>query len=290
MGLRAKFNLVMLVAFLVGLGLAGAVSYTMVVANARTQVLHEAAIMNGQASAMARFTANEISPLLVGQFSRRFLPQAIPAWATQTNFRDLQQQFPDYSYRAVVVNPTNPADLPNAWQSEIIQSLQRDPATKELVTERQSPTGLILSVSKPIVITDPGCLQCHSTPAAAPPSMVDLYGSEHGFGWQLNQVMGAQIVSVPMEVPLARARQTLVIFMAELAIVFAVMLVLLNLMLHYIIIRPVRLISAGALEVSMGNMESPEVVVRGKDEIASLAVSFNRMHRSLANALKMLDE
>lgn len=290
MGLRAKFNLVMLVAFLLGLGLAGAVSYTMVFANARAQVLHEAAIMNGQASAMARFTANEISPLLVGQFSRRFLPQAIPAWATQTNFRDLQQQFPDYSYRAVVVNPTNPADLPNAWQSDIIQSLQRDPAIKELVTERQSPTGPILSVSKPIVITDPGCLQCHSTPAVAPPSMVDLYGSEHGFGWKLNQVLGAQIISVPMEVPLSRARQTFVIFMTELAIVFAVMMVLLNLMLHYIIIRPVRQISAGALEVSMGNMESPEVVVRGRDEIASLAVSFNRMHRSLANALKMLDE
>jgi HAMP domain-containing protein len=64
----------------------------------------------------------------------------------------------------------------------------------------------------------------------------------------------------------------------------------LNLMLHYIIIRPVRRISAGALEVSMGKLDAPEVVVAGKDEISSLAVSFNRMHRSLANALKMLDD
>ncbi len=69
MGLRAKFNLVMLVAFLIGLGLAGTLSYSLVFENARNQVLHEAAIMNGQASAMGRFTANEISPLLVSQFS-----------------------------------------------------------------------------------------------------------------------------------------------------------------------------------------------------------------------------
>jgi protein-histidine pros-kinase len=62
------------------------------------------------------------------------------------------------------------------------------------------------------------------------------------------------------------------------------------LLLYYIIIRPVRRISAGALEVSMGNMDAPEVVVRGNDEIASLAVSFNRMRRSVANALKLLDE
>lgn len=290
MGLRAKFNLVMLLAFLVGLGLAGAVSYTMVFANARTQVLHEAAIMNGQASAMSRFTVNEISPLLVGQFNRRFLPQSVPAWATQTTFRDVQQQFPDYSYRAVVVNPTNPADTPSDWQSGIITALQREPATKELVTERETPSGKILSVSKPIIVTDPNCLQCHSTPAAAPASMVDLYGSERGFGWKLNEVIGAQIVSVPMAVPLERARQTFVVFMTELTIVFAVMIVVLNLMLHYIIIRPVRRISAGALEVSMGKLDAPEVVVTGKDEIASLAVSFNRMHRSLANALKMLDD
>jgi HAMP domain-containing protein len=290
MGLRAKFNLVMLLAFLVGLGLAGAVSYTMVFASARTQVLHEAAILNGQASAMARFTVNEISPLLVGQFNRRFLPQSVPAWATQTTFRDVQQQFPNYSYRAVVVNPTNPADIPNDWQSGIIATLQREPATKELVTERETPTGKILSVSKPIIVTDPNCLQCHSTPAAAPASMIDLYGSERGFGWKLNEVIGAQIVSVPMAVPLERARQTFVVFMTELTIVFAVMIVVLNLMLHYIIIRPVRRISAGALEVSMGKLDAPEVVVAGKDEISSLAVSFNRMHRSLANALKMLDD
>ena len=68
------------------------------------------------------------------------------------------------------------------------------------------------------------------------------------------------------------------------------MMVLLNVLLQIMIIRPVRRISAGANEVSMGNMDAPEVVVRGKDEIASLAASFNRMRRSLANALKMLGE
>jgi HAMP domain-containing protein len=32
------------------------------------------------------------------------------------------------------------------------------------------------------------------------------------------------------------------------------------------------------------------VILRGRDEIASLAASFNRMRRSLANALRMLGE
>ena len=288
MGLRAKFNLVMLVAFLVGLGLAGLLSYTLVNRNALHQVLNEADILDGQATAMAEYTANEIAPLLVSQFSRRFLPQSIPAWATQTNFRSLQQQMPDYSFRAVVFNPTNPADSPADWQANIIETLKHQPGLKRLITERDTPTGRILSVSHPIIITNPACLECHSTPAAAPATMIDLYGSNNGFGWKLNQVLGAQIVSVPMSVPFDRANRTFVSVMAGLAVVFVVMMVLLNLLLHFVIIRPVRNISARATEVSMGNMDAPEVVVRGKDEIASLAESFNRMRRSLANALKLL--
>jgi protein-histidine pros-kinase len=290
MGLKAKFNLVMLIAFLAGLGLAGGMFYTLVNRNALSQVLTEAEILDAQASALSQYTEDEIVPLLVSQFSRRFLPQSVPAWATQTNFRRLQQELPDYSFRAVVVNPTNPADTPSDWQANIIEALQRQPGLKQLITERDTPTGRILSLSHPIIITNPACLQCHSIPANAPATMIDLYGPKNGFGWKMNEVIGAQIVSVPMSVPFERANQAFVSVMAGLATVFVVMMVLLNLLLHFVIIKPVRDISARATEVSLGNMDAPELVIRGKDEIASLAESFNRMRRSLANALKLLDE
>jgi protein-histidine pros-kinase len=290
MGLRAKFNLVMLVAFLVGLGLAGALSYTIVHRNARNEVLNEAMLMSAQAGAIRSYTAAEIAPLLAGQLARRFLPQSVGSWAAQTNFRTLQREFPDYSFGAVVLNPTNPADLPADWQAEIIDTFKRDPGRTQLVTERETPQGRFLSVSSPIVITDQACLTCHSTPAAAPASMIDLYGPDHGFNWKLNEVLGAQIVSVPMRVPFERAQQTFLTVMAGLVAVFVVMLILLNILLHTVIIRPVRRIADGANEVSLGNMDAPEVIVRGKDEIASLAASFNRMRRSLANALKLLGE
>jgi HAMP domain-containing protein len=34
----------------------------------------------------------------------------------------------------------------------------------------------------------------------------------------------------------------------------------------------------------------PELPVKGKDEMSALADSFNRMHRSLKKAMKLLDE
>lgn len=290
MGLRLKFNLVLLAGLLAGAGLAAALSYRMVFGNARHQVLTEAALMDAQADAISRYTADEIAPLLAGQLARRFLPQSVPAWAAQTNFRAMQVQMPDYSVRTVVLNPTNPADLPADWQAGLIGTLKGDTALQELVTERDTPSGRILSVARPIIIQDQACLQCHSTPQAAPASMTDLYGKENGFGWALNEVLGARIVSVPMAVPLARAQVTFNTMLAWLGAVFLVVAAVLNLLLHYAIIRPVRRIAASATAVSMGDMDAPECAVRGRDEIASLAESFNRMRRSLANALKMLGE
>lgn len=290
MGLRLKFNLVLLAGLLVGMALASTLLYRLIHDDARHDILAQASIMDAQANAISSYTADEIAPLVASQLARRFLPQSVPAWAAQTNFRAVQAHLPDYSYRTVVLNPTNPADLPDEWQRSIIERMRADAGLKTLVSEHDTAAGPILSVSKPIIITDAACLACHSVPAAAPASMIDLYGAKNGFDWKLNEVLGARIISVPMAVPLGQAWATFSAVLLWLGAVFLVVLVLMNLLLQFVIIRPVRRIAASANEVSLGNMDAPEYVVRGKDEIASLADSFNRMRRSLANAFKLLGE
>jgi protein-histidine pros-kinase len=252
-------------------------------------VLQEAAIMMAQASAVRDYTTDEIAPLLAEQLKVRFLPQSIPFFAGETVLRSLAKQFPDYTYKEAALNPTDPADRAADWESAIIGTFGQNPSLTELTTTRDTPAGPVLTFSRPVRITDKSCLECHSTPAAAPPPMIDLYGSANGFGWKLGDVVGAQIVSVPMSVALQRADAAFKIYLGGLAAVFVVIFVLLNLLLHFVIVQPVRRISAIASEVSLGNMDAPEFTVRGHDEIGSLAESFNRMRRSLANAMKLLE-
>ena len=289
MGLKAKFNLVLLLALLVGLLLAAVLSWQIVHENARREVVQQAEVMMAQASAIRDYTAKEIGPLLAGQIKVRFLPHTVPSWAAQTNLRTLAAQFPDYTYKEAALNPTNPADRATDWESGIIAEFARNPSLTSFTSTRDSPTGPILSISRPIRITDKDCLSCHSTPSAAPTSMIDLYGSANGFGWKLGDVAAAQIVSVPMQVALDRASAAFKIYLLALVTVFAVTIVLLNLLLHFVIVKPIRRMSDIASEVSLGNMDAPEFAERGRDEIASLAGSFNRMRRSLANAMKLLE-
>ena len=120
--------------------------------------------------------------------------------------------------------------------------------------------------------------------------MVALYGKENGFGWKLGEVVGAQIVSIPLTVPLSRAYQALFWFMVALGGTFIVMIIIVDLLLRVLVVKPVREISGMATNVSMGNLDVPEYVRETDDEIGSLSKSFNRMRRSLQNAMKMLEE
>lgn len=290
MSLRVKFNIVMLAAFAVGLGLAILFVNELSQREARRSVLAEADVMMGEVDAIINYTQSDVTPLLARQMKVQFLPQAIPFFTAQQTFNLLGQQFHDYTLRQPTLNPTNPSDRPVPWERDLVNRFISNPALDTLTTERDTDAGPILSFARPVRVTDAACLACHSTPDAAPPAMLDVYGRQNGFGWKMGDIVGAQVVSVPERVATAQARHNLLLIMGALTIVFLVMLVLLNVMLHVFIIVPVRRISRVADEISLGNMEVPEFNDTQKDEIGSLAQAFNRMRRSLVAALKLLEE
>ncbi len=228
MNQRLKFNLVMLIIFGIALGGIGFISDTILKDNAREEVIQKARVMRASALAMRGYTANEIRPLLQQLRTDEFLPHTVPSFAAHTNFEEIQRSFRHYSYKEATLNPTNPRDLATAWEADIIQAFRNDPTLTEAVLVRDSAVGQMLTLSHAIRITNPACLQCHSTPSAAPEAMLARYGSANGFGWQMDEIVGAQIVSVPMSVALERAEQMWTLIMGSLAAVLAVAAIALN--------------------------------------------------------------
>ena len=129
----------------------------------------------------------------------------------------------------------------------------------------------------------------HDTADTAPRTMVERYGGDNGFGWKVNDIMTAQIVSAPMQLPIQRAKGVFAVFMASLAAIFVVIFLALNAMLIVLVTRPVNHLSKLANEVSLGNLDVPDFHSSGKDEIAALSEAFGRMRKSLVEAIKMLE-
>jgi len=291
MKLVVKFNLVFLLVFLIGLATAGFVSDQLLQKNARDEIVINARLVMESALATRAYTSTQVGPLLQTQMKYTFLPQSIPAYAATEVFNGLRKTFPEYAYKEAVLNPTNPRNRANDWEADIVHQFRNASDRPELVGERDTPTGRSFYIARPMQIKAEACLICHSTVDAAPKTLVDKYGPANGFGWKVNEVIGAQIVSVPTEVPIERANRAFKTFMVSLTAVFVFIFIALNLMLWYLVIRPVTKLSRLADQVSQGeNMDAPDFEVKSGDEIGVLTQSFNRMKKSLVQAMKMLEQ
>ena len=290
MRITTKFNLVLLLVFALGLAAAGYVSYTMLHKHAREEVLDHAGMMMEAALAIRGYTVKEIRPLLALQTKREFLPQTVPSYAATQNFEAVREKDPEYTYKEAALNPTNPRDQATDWETDIIELFRNNPDMPEISGERMTPMGKSLYYARPIRITNKNCLTCHSTVEAAPETMIKLYGEQHGFGWQLDEVVGSQIVSVPLSLPLEKARKEFLIFMVSLLVIFLFIFLVINIMLNRLIIRRVREMAHISDEISTGHADVQAFDDAGRDEISDLNKSFTRMRRSLEKAMKMLEE
>lgn len=290
MKLLAKLNLVFIVVFGLGISLISYNAHNFLINSARQQVLEQAELMSASATATKAYTDQQVSPLLeeASRHETTFLPQTIPFYAANATFRLLRASHPNYSLSEAALNPTNPDDRAEAWEADLINYFRNNPSQGEHVGQRGTPLGPVLYVANPIVAGQ-GCMVCHSVPSLAPRAMVQHYGRDNGFGWTLNQVAGAQIVSVPMSVPIAIANRGFRDLLIGLGSIFLLTILLIDVALYLIVIRPLRRVSKNADIVSKGEVDMPPLAVRGRDEIAEVTASFNRMHTSLVKAFELLN-
>jgi HAMP domain-containing protein len=284
-----KFNAALVGIFAVGFALAGLLAYNVLQANAREEVLQHARILMESASSARNYTNTQIKPLLETQLKYKFLPQSVLSFAATEQFNDLRKKYPDYNYKEATLNPTNPRDHATDWEVDVVNIFRQNPTRVEVVGERDAPEGRSLYVARPIQIKDPACIVCHSTPDQAPKTMIETYGANNGFGWKVNDIIGAQVVSVPTAVSVQRANYTFKVFLFSLAGIFLFTISMLNLMLYWVVIRRVKRLSQLADEVSLGNLEAGDFRTRSHDEIGVLTEALNRMKASMVQAIKMLE-
>jgi protein-histidine pros-kinase len=310
MRLLAKFSLIFAIVFGLGLAAAAALFHRSLQQTAREQVLYQAQLMMETALAMRNYTTDHIRPVLNAMADpfdakaddvlsrvcardlatkRVFRPQKVPAFAATEMFGYLGKKYPDYLYKEASLNPTNPRNRVVDWEEDLLKAFRSRPDLTLIDGERVSPLGRTLFLARPMHATK-SCLECHSTPGEAPQEMVKLYGSANGFGWKEDEIIAAQIVSVPVALPVEMANRSFRRLLLSLVAVGIMTLLVLDLVLYFTVVRPVSRFARRADEISKGQMDVPELPVQGRDEISILAASFNRMHRSLATAMKILGQ
>jgi protein-histidine pros-kinase len=286
--LLVRINLALIVVCALAALAIGVTSRSLLEASAKREALAAAGLMLDSALAIRTYTATEIRPLLADKMKTEFRPQSVPSYAATQHFLKIREQHADFSYKEATLNPTNPRDRTTDWEADIVQKFRNDAAVHELTGERETPLGMTLYLARPIRDAAE-CQVCHSLPEAAPVTLLTRYGASNGFGWQVGETVGAQIVSVPLASATASADRVFRSLMAWLIATFIAVLLVANAALYLLVVRPMRQMARIADQVSLNDLSAAEFPARGGREIAALARSFNRMRKSLHKALQLLE-
>lgn len=289
MKLLAKFNLILVLLFSAGGLLISLLAYQFLISNARREVMAQAQLMMASSRSVRDYTSSDLKGLLEQNpaHKTKFLAETVPAFGAISTFNRLRQKYPEYSYREASINPTNPEDRASDWEADVIAYLREHPDRKDFSGERETAAGPAIFLASPLK-ADETCMECHSRPAVAPAAMIASYGPDHGFGWKPGSVVAAQIVSVPMSVPIGIAKKAFHFLLIYLVIALVATIAALDAGVYFIVLRPLRLVSEAADRASKGEVDPTPLTITGNDEIAELTASFNRMQVSLAKALKLL--
>jgi len=280
MSIRVKFNLLLVAIFVLSL-LGAAVYYNgYLEKNAINDVRQNSQVLMETALAIRSYTTDEIKPHLDPLNDKRFLAQTVPAFAATETLRRLRDRFPAYEYKEAVLNPTNPRDRASDWERTLIDSFRADTAQTEFTGIQGEGIQRAVYVARPITIKQAQCLACHSVPAAAPASMIQIYGDKNGFGWQLNETVGMQLVKLPMLYPLEKARETFYSFMISLLAIFGLMFLALNLVMSGLVIEPMARLNKKLEELATKDFLTDLVNRRRFFEHLESAMADARIHKT----------
>lgn len=290
--LSQKFNILLITIFAFAIIVSGVAFSAILSRNTEQQVSANATLLLQTMLSVRQYTLNQVAPELTPRLDTEpeFLPQTVPGYSAREVFEDLRKnpEYNNFFYKEATLNPTNLRDQADSFETNLVKNFQTNSALKEMTGYRASPAGELFYIARPIAIAKESCLRCHSTPEAAPKSLLTTYGSANGFGWKLNDIVGAQVISIPASLVTNSTQHDFFLLMGIIATAFAFIFLLINLLLKYTVIRPLNQMAKVANEVSLGNMQV-EFERGTNDEIGKLATAFSRLKTSLVMAMNMLE-
>lgn len=292
-----KLTAFLIIAFLISIAVSGFFLSRAMNQKAEAEIEMRAEMLTGVMNSVRRYTSAYVAPKLRQQLMTEpeFISETVPAFSARTVFENFRKmpQFSSYFYKEATLDPTNPLDKADGFEQGLIAKFRDDPSLKILSGYRELNGESLFYTARPLSITKGSCLQCHSTPEAAPKSLIATYGSEHGFGWKIGQIVTAQTVYVPSDEIFARGHRYMMMAMGIFFGVFAVGTTLLILQIRRTVVRPIQRLTTAARAIGSGAATAEQLTVFDQpdmqqlaaqgDEPGELARSFQSMAHEVAD-------
>ncbi|MEM9266980.1 MAG: DUF3365 domain-containing protein [Cyanobacteria bacterium P01_F01_bin.13] len=290
--------------FLGGILLSGLALSQAMQQQAESEVASRAQMLTQTMNAVRSYTSDQIKPRLATELATdpNFVRETVPAYSAREVFETFRKS-PEYShflYKEATLNPSNPRDQADAFESQLVETFRQDSGQTELTGYRIQDRQRLFYLARPLTIKKASCLECHGNPAHAPASLIKTYGDRNGFGWKLGETVAAQIIYVPANEVLARGQRYLGLVMAIVVSILAATVLLINRLLKRRVVQPLKQLTAVtrrlghdySISAPTPERESIELsqVARRPDEPGQLAQAFQQMAQLVVNRERTLND
>ncbi|MEI2578440.1 Tll0287-like domain-containing protein [Scytonema sp. PRP1] len=197
LALAQKLTILLLVIFVGGITFSGIALANILNYKAQNEITSNALLLLRTLNSVRYYTNNEVTPHLQASLgNEEFSPQTVPAYSSRKVFDALRKDnnsYQDFLYKEAMLKPTNPQDMADSFETEIIQNFRQNKNMQQVSGFRSFQEEKYFYVARPLAINDASCLRCHSTPEVAPKEMIKIYGDQNGIGWKLNEVLGFKL-------------------------------------------------------------------------------------------------
>jgi methyl-accepting chemotaxis protein len=280
MSLKIKFTVAVLSCLILIMGLGGLKFNSLQKTLIEKEAQNRSEIVLNFAEASRDYVQKSLQPEVEKVTDKMILEAMSPVHVTRSIFENFNEKMPEYSYKQSSTNPLNQANKANKFEEQIIKQFKDNPNLEKLTgyTKRNNQDNYYVAL--PSVVED-SCLKCHGSPAAAPPEIINTYGTNSGFGWQVGDINSATMVYIPtkdLQASLALTSNNIWLIFVTIALLVGVMIYisfnqLIGVRLHRIATVIRRKASDPLLDL--------KVLDNNKDELGTVAIAFNTMSTSL---------
>jgi len=284
--IRKRIVVILASVYLISLVIAILGGYFVLKQETTREALEKTELFTAVMSANQLYMAHNVRPVIQDKLPDFYFPEATVGIQMLVETAELiQEKYPEYIFKVISPNPHNPENLSDNFENRIIKGFASGEYLDwEGFIEKDGKNYYTTAV--PIEARS-GCISCHSTPDAAPSEMVDEYGTESGYGYEIGDIVGARFIYVPTEKTMEQTRKKLLVVIATLSALCLIAFLLIDGVIVRSVVRPLEELTAVATDISKGNMNR-EFEVKSNDEIKALAEAFNRMKISLSKAINII--
>ena len=234
--------------------------------------------------AIREYVAETIRPLMFGLVAKgQFIPEAMStSFVSRSIFEKVRKKFPDYIIKFASGNPKNPVNQAGSEELNMIRYFNDHPQDKKWA-------GYIKIDGKQYLATfsamrmGKACLRCHGHPSDAPIELIKRYGSNASFYHPLGEVVGLDTIAIPSNIVKEHLLRENVINLGFLGGIVLLLCASLVFVFKFVITDRLSIITHHFLDAENESetFKIRKIEIKGKDEINSLADSFNKLAKRL---------